>query len=289
VDDPALAKIPPSFVWDDAADEIGRMIDKVSMSRQGGGAVDGLSRDVLPIRHRRPVGLTTYDAKDPDTEYPPIAELRPPEGAPNVLVVLLDDVGFGASSTFGGPCDTPTFDRLAGQGLRYTRFHTTALCAPTRAALLTGRNHHSVGFGVVTEMATSAPGYNSLRPNTAAPLAEVLKLNGYSTAQFGKCHEVPVWQSSPVGPFDAGRPQAGASSTSTGSSVATPISTTPPLVEGLTAVEPDKSPEEGYHLTDDMTTKAINWVRQHTSLKADQRFSCTTRPVLPRHRPPRRR
>ena len=136
--------------------------------------------------------LTTYHAKDPDTGYPPIEPLRPPEGAPNVLVVKLDDAGFGASSAFGGPCATPTFDRLAGEGPRFNRFHTTALCSPTRQALLTGRNHHAVGMGGITEIATSAPGYNSLLPNTASPLAQTLKLNGYSTAQFGKCHEVPV-------------------------------------------------------------------------------------------------
>jgi arylsulfatase A-like enzyme len=123
---------------------------------------------------------------------PPIRQLRPPPGAPNVLVVLLDDVGFGASSAFGGPVHAPTAERLAGEGLRYTRFHTTALCSPTRAALITGRNHHSVGMGGITEMATSAPGYSSVRPNTCAPIAEILKLNGYATAHLGKCHEVPV-------------------------------------------------------------------------------------------------
>jgi Sulfatase len=160
-------------------------------------------RDVLPIPDRAYAGLVTYDAKDPATSFPPIEPLRPPAGAPNVLVVLLDDVGFGASSAFGGPCQTPTAERLAAGGLKYTRFHTTALCSPTRQALLTGRNHHAVGMGGITEIATSAPGYSSIRPNSAAPLAEVLKLNGYSTAQFGKCHEVPVWQTSPMGPFDA--------------------------------------------------------------------------------------
>ena len=159
-------------------------------------------RDVLPIPHVAPNSPITYDAKDPATKFPPIVPLRPPAGAPNVLVILLDDVGFGASSAFGGPCHTPNAERLAGGGLKYTRFHTTALCAPTRSALLTGRNHHSVGMGSITEVATAAPGLSSLRPNTAAPLAETLKLNGYSTAQFGKCHEVPVWQTSPMGPFD---------------------------------------------------------------------------------------
>ena len=163
---------------------------------------DKLPRSILPMPDLVQHGLTTYDAKDPDTKYPPIRVLRPPEGAPNILVILLDDLGFGASSAFGGPCDAPSFEKLAAGGLRYNRFHNTALCAPTRAALLSGRNHHSVGMGVVTEIATSAPGYSSLRPNNKAPLAETLKLNGYSTAQFGKCHEVPKFQDSPIGPFD---------------------------------------------------------------------------------------
>ena len=118
-------------------------------------------------------------------------------------MILIDDAGFGSSSAFGGPCQTPNFERLAENGLKYNRFHTTALCSPTRQALLTGRNHHAVGMGGITEIATSAPGYSSIRPKTAAPLAETLKLNGYSTAQFGKCHEVPVWETSPMGPFDA--------------------------------------------------------------------------------------
>ena len=163
---------------------------------------DDVRREVLPIPDPQWVGLTTYDARDPDTTFPPIHPVRPPAGAPNVLIILLDDVGFGASSTFGGPCATPTFDRLAADGLKYTRFHTTALCSPTRAALLSGRNHHSVGMGGITEIATSAPGYSSVRPRSMAPLPETLKLNGYSTAHFGKCHEVPVWETSPMGPFD---------------------------------------------------------------------------------------
>src|SRR5829696_941190 len=160
-------------------------------------------REILPIPDRPYGGFVAYDAKSPDSGFPPIEPLRPPAGAPNVLVVLLDDVGFGASSAYGGPISTPTAERLAAGGLKYTRFHTTALCSPTRQALLTGRNHHSVGMGGITEIATSAPGYSSIRPNTAAPLAETLKLNGYATAQFGKCHEVPVWETSPAGPFDA--------------------------------------------------------------------------------------
>src|SRR3954466_6148223 len=150
-------------------------------SALGAQAPAALGREVLPIPDRKPVGLTTYDAKDPNTKFPPITSLRPPTGAPNVLVVLLDDVGFGASSAFGGPCQTPTAERLAKDGLKYNRFHTTALCSPTRQALLTGRNHHSVNMGAITELATSAPGYSSIRPKEKAPLAETLKLNGYST------------------------------------------------------------------------------------------------------------
>src|SRR6185503_19594480 len=162
-----------------------------------------LQRAMLPIPHVPQQGLMTYDARDPETKYPPSVPLRPPKGAPNVLIVLIDDAGFGSSSAFGGPCQTPTAERLAGAGLKFNRFHTTALCSPTRAALLSGRNHHSVGMGGLTEIATSAPGYSSIRPNTCAPLAETLKLNGYATAQFGKCHEVPVWETSPLGPFDS--------------------------------------------------------------------------------------
>src|SRR4029079_8859159 len=163
------------------------------VAQRGARVTDRISRDVLPIPDRPYEGELPLDAKDPGATFPPIEPLRPPAGAPNVLVVLLDDVGFAASSAFGGPCATPTAERLAGNGLKYNRFHTTALCAPTRAALLSRRNSHTVGMGVITELATSAPGYNSLRPNTCAPLAQILRLNGYSTAQLGKCHEVPVW------------------------------------------------------------------------------------------------
>ncbi len=127
-------------------------------------SADRHARAILPIPDRPATGLITYDAKDPDTAFPPIEPLLPPAGAPNVLVVLLDDVGFGASSAFGGPCRTPTAERLAAGGLRFNRFHTTALCAPTRQALLTGRNHHSVGMGSITETATSSPGQQLAAP-----------------------------------------------------------------------------------------------------------------------------
>jgi arylsulfatase A-like enzyme len=232
---------------------------------------DHLQRDVLPIPDKAYEGLVTYDAKDPDTSFPPIEPLRPPEGAPNVLVVLLDDVGFGASSAFGGPCATPTAERLAANGLRYNRFHTTALCSPTRQALLTGRNHHSVGMGGITEIATSAPGYNSIRPNTAAPLAETLKLNGYSTAQFGKCHEVPVWETSPLGPFH-NWPTGSGFEYFYGFIGGEAHQYYPAIYEGTVPVEPEQKPEEGYHFMADMTDKAIAWVRQQKALMPDKAF-----------------
>jgi arylsulfatase A-like enzyme len=232
---------------------------------------DNIQRDVLPIPDITRPGLTTYDAKDPDTSYPPIREIRPPDGAPNVLVVLIDDVGFGASSAFGGPVNMPTAERLAAKGLKYNRFHTTALCSPTRQALLTGRNHHTVGMGGITEIASSAPGYNSIRPNTCAPLAETLKLNGYATAQFGKCHEVPVWQTSPMGPFHAW-PTGSGFEYFYGFIGGEAHQYYPAIYEGTVPVEPEKTPEEGYHFMEDMTDKAIAWTRQQKALMGDKPF-----------------
>ena len=231
-----------------------------------------LTRSVLPIAGRNYVGLTTYDAKDPDTKYSAIEQLRPPRDAPNILIILLDDVGFGTTSAFGGPCRTPNIERLAAGGIRYTPFHTTALCSPTRQALLTGRNHHSVGMGGITEIATSAPGYNSIRPTSAAPIALTLKLNGYSTAQFGKCHEVPVWETSPVGPFDAWSTGGGGFEYFYGFIGGETNQWFPAIFEGTTPVEPEKTPEQGYHFTDDMTTKAIKWIRQQKALAPDKPF-----------------
>jgi arylsulfatase A-like enzyme len=233
---------------------------------------DRHARTMLPIPDRQAPGLTTYDAKDPDTAYPPIEPLRPPEGAPNVLIILLDDVGFGASSAFGGPCATPNAEKLAARGLMYNRFHTTALCAPTRQAMLTGRNHHSVGMGSITETATSAPGNSSLRPNTKAPLATTLKLNGYSTAQFGKCHEVPVWQSSPMGPFDAWPSGGGGFETFYGFIGGENNQWEPALYEGTTPVEPPATAEEGYHLTEDLADHAVSWIRTQKALMPDKPF-----------------
>lgn len=229
-------------------------------------------RYVLPIADAEPPRHIPYDAKDPDASFAPLQPLRPPQGAPNVVVILLDDLGFGVSSAFGGPVRTPTADRLAQAGLRYTRFHTTALCAPTRAALLTGRNHHAVGMGAVTELATAAPGYSSVRPKSAAAIAEVLRLNGFSTAQFGKCHEVPVWESSPVGPFDAWPTGNGGMEYFYGFLGGETNQYYPSLFQGTTPVEVERTPEEGYHLTEDLADHAIAWVRQQKALAPDKPF-----------------
>jgi arylsulfatase A-like enzyme len=232
---------------------------------------DQVRRDILPIPDGKHVGLTTYDAKDSDTTYPPITALRPPMGAPNVLIVMLDDVGFGGSSAYGGPCNTPTAERLAAGGLKLNRFHTTALCSPTRQALLTGRNHHSVGMGGITEIATSAPGNSSVRPKDKAPIAETLMLNGYSTAQFGKCHEVPVWEVSPVGPFNQW-PTGSGFEYFYGFVGAEANQYYPGLYEGTSPIEPPTSPEEGYTLTEDLADRAITWVRQQKALVPDKPF-----------------
>jgi arylsulfatase len=217
-------------------------------------------------------GPIYFDAKDPEAVYPKIEQLRPPKGAPNVLLILIDDAGFGSSSAFGGPCRTPNAERLAAGGLKYTRFHTTALCSPTRQALLTGRNHHSAGMGGITEIASGYPGYNSLLPKTMSPLAQTLKLNGYSTAQFGKCHEVPVWETSPVGPFDSWPTGGGGFEYFYGFIGGEAHQWYPSLYEGTIPVEPGKTPEQGYHLVEDMTDKACAWMSQQKALAPDKPF-----------------
>ena len=235
-------------------------------------ARDEIQRTVLPIPDRPRTGLVTYDAKDPDAVHRSIRQMRPPKGAPNILIILLDDVGFAASSAFGGPCQTPSAERLAAGGLKYNRFHTTALCSPTRQALLTGRNHHAVGMGGITEIATGSPGYTSVLPNTAAPIAKTLKLNGYATAQFGKCHEVPVWETSSAGPFDAWPTGGGGFEHFYGFIGGEANQWYPTIYEGTTPVEPKTTPEKGYHFMADMTDKAIGWIGQQKALIPDKPF-----------------
>jgi arylsulfatase A-like enzyme len=230
---------------------------------------DSIQRTVLPIPHRPYQGTILYDAKDPEAKFPPIKPLRPPEGAPNVLIILLDDVGFGASSAFGGPCQTPTAEKLSAGGLKYNRFHTTALCSPTRAALLTGRNHHSVGMGGITEMATSLPASTSSIPNSAASIAKILKYNGYSTAQFGKCHEVPVWETSPIGPFDHW-PTGNGFEKFYGFVAGENNQWYPEIYDGITPVPTSDDPN--YHFMADMADQAIQWVNTQKSLAPDKPF-----------------
>ena len=165
---------------------------------------------------------------------------------PNVVMIFCDDHAFQAISTYGDSrklIETPNIDRIAAEGVRYTQWHTTALCSPTRSCLLTGRNHHSVGMGGITEIATSAPGYNSILPNTASPIARTLKLNGYSTAQFGKCHEIPVWETSPVGPFDAWPTGGGGFEYFYGFIGGEAHQWYPSLYEGTTPVDPRRRPK----------------------------------------------
>ena len=234
---------------------------------------DKAQRAILPIPDRPHVGLTTYDAKDPDTQLPADrARCGRPEGAPNVLVVLIDDVGFGASSAFGGPCETPNFERLANQGLRYNRFHTTALCAPTRAAMLTGRNHHSVGMGGVTEICDLRPGQQlaaAEHEGPARPDASAERLLDCAVRQVprgARSGSRARWDRS-----TCGRPARG-SSTSTASSAARTTNGTRRSTRAPTPVEPPKTPEEGYHLTEDLADHAVNWVRQQKALMPDKPF-----------------
>ena len=161
---------------------------------------DSLVRTNLPIQAPKRAPITVLDARN--AKAPPPFDVQAPKGAPNVVIVLIDDIGFGTSTGFGGSIQTPTLDRLGQSGLRYNQFHTTALCSPTRMALLTGRNHHSANTGSVMEVATAFPGNNGVRPRSVEPLAEMLRLNGYSTAAFGKYHETAPWEVSVSGPFD---------------------------------------------------------------------------------------
>src|SRR6266705_4566605 len=162
--------------------------------------VSGIAQEVLPYPEQPFKGKIGRTAAESTPDFP--KPLEAPKGAPNVLLIMTDDVGWGASSTFGGPITTPAYDKLAASGLRYNTFHTTALCSPTRAALISGRNHHTASTGVITEMATGYPGYTSPMSKSVGTIGEILRGNGYNTSWFGKNHNVPDWQSSQAGPFD---------------------------------------------------------------------------------------
>lgn len=231
------------------------------------GHLSAQDRTVLPVKEpERP----TYKELDVRNTTPPERfEVIAPEGAPNVVIILIDDMGFGVSDAFGGPIHMPTLDKLAENGLKYNRFHTAALCAPTRMALLTGYNHHSCNMGSITETATSYPGNNAVRPKTITPLAEVLRLNGYNTAQFGKCHEVPPWQLSISGPQDQWPTRSGFEKFY-GFLGGETNQWAPLVYDGLTQVEVPDDPD--YHFTNDMTNQAISWVRFQQALTPDKPF-----------------
>jgi arylsulfatase A-like enzyme len=224
-------------------------------------------REVLPIPQTKLNLVTPLDARD--AHAPPIRPLSAPSRAPNVVIVLIDDMGFGASSAYGGPCAMPVAERLAKNGLSYTRFHTTALCSPTRQALLTGRNHHSVNVAGISEIATSFPGYSSVRPDSAATIAQVLKLNGYNTAAFGKMHQTPVWETSASGPFDRW-PTGDGFERFYGFLGGETNQWNPTLFEGITPVEPPENPN--YHFSEDMTSKTIAYMREQKAMTPDKPF-----------------
>ncbi len=224
-------------------------------------------RTVLPIPEPKIPNSTVVDARN--ATAPPRFEVKAPAGAPNVLIVLIDDMGFGMSEAFGGPIHMPTVTRLANNGLRYNQFHTTALCSPTRAALMSGRNHHMTNFGSIAESATAFPGQTGKRPDSVAYLAEMVRLNGYSTAQFGKNHETAAWEVSPSGPTDRWPTRAGFDKFY-GFMGGETNQWAPLLYDGMTQVELPNDPN--YHLMTDLSNHAIDWVRYQKSLTPDKPF-----------------
>ena len=230
-------------------------------------ATGDLDRSVLPIKEPPRPAYKELDARK--ATPPPRFEVRAPAGAPNVVVVLIDDMGFGVSQTFGGPVATPTMDQLAQNGLKYNRFHTTALCSPTRVALLTGYNHHSNNAGSIMETATTFPGNTGVRPQSITPMAEVLRQNGYNTAAFGKYHETPPWEISNSGPQDRWPTRSGFEKFY-GFIGGETNQWSPLIYDGVTLVETPKDPD--YHFTTDMTNQAISWVRFQQALTPDRPF-----------------
>ena len=232
-------------------------------------AQDTANRTVLPLPEPPFQGTIGKTYKDSKEAWPTLP--TPPEGAPNVIVILLDDVGFGQTSTFGGPVPTPRLDQLSTEGLSYTRFHTTAICGPSRAALITGRNHHNAGSGFLAEWATGFPSYNNMIPRSTATMGRILKDNGYATSWFGKNHNTPDWESSVAGPFDRW-PTGMGFDYFYGFIGGETHQYYPVLFENTTPVEPKKTPEEGYHFMTDMTDRAIQWMRYSKSVAPQKPF-----------------
>ena len=228
---------------------------------------DQLDRTMLPIQPPRSEPVTTMDARN--ATKPAQFSIKAPAGAPNVVIVLIDDIGFGATETFGGGIATPTFSRLADEGLRFNRFHTTALCSPTRASLLSGRNHHQVNVGSVMEVATGFYGNQGERPDNAKYVAETLRQNGYSTAAFGKWHETPTWEVSVSGPYFRWPTNSGFDKFY-GFIGGETNQWDPVIFDGVTKVSKKDDPD--YHFTTDMTNEAIEWVRFQQAMTPDKPF-----------------
>ena len=230
-------------------------------------AADTLDRTVLPIAEPVRKPITTLDARE--AKPPARFEVKAPKDAPNVVIVLIDDIGFGHSSAFGGPINMPTVEKMANAGLRYNRFHTTALCSPTRMALLTGHNHHANNAGAIMELATAFPGNTGIRPKNITTLAEILRQNGYSTGAFGKYHETPPWEVSISGPYDRW-PTGSGFDKFYGFIGGETNQWAPAIYDGMTRVEHKQRPD--YHFTVDMTDQAINWVSAQQALTPDKPF-----------------
>ncbi len=230
-------------------------------------AEEKINREILPVVVQEPQTYTELDVRN--TKPPAPFNVTAPKDAPNVVIVLIDDLGFGATTTFGGPIETPTMDKLAKNGLRYNNFHTTALCSPTRMAIKTGRNHHTANTGSIMETATAYPGNTGSLPQSVAPLAEMLRLNGYSTGAFGKWHETAAWETSVSGPFDRWPTHQGFDKFY-GFIGGETDQWAPLIYDGLKKVNPPKM--ENYHFTTDMTNQAINWVKAQQSMTPDKPF-----------------
>ncbi len=256
----------------------------VACSSVPGNPQGGQDRTVLPIAEPAVTPITEIDARK--AKAPPRFQVTAPKGAPNVVIVLIDDIGFGHASTFGGPIQMPTLERLAKNGLRYNRFHTTALCSPTRTALLTGRNHHVNNAGAIMELATAFPGNTGIRPESVTPLAEILRQNGYCTAAFGKYHETPPWEVSVSGPFDRWPTRSGFDKFY-GFIGGETNQWAPAIYDGVVRVEHRADPD--YHFTTDMTDQAIAWVRFQHSMTPERPFYmyfATGATHAPHHVPP---
>ena len=226
-----------------------------------------VDRTVLPIPEPKRQTYKELDARN--AKAPARWEVKAPAGAPNVVVVLIDDIGFGASSAFGGPINMPTLEKVAATGLKYNRFHTTALCSPTRVALLTGYNHHSNNAGSIMETGTAFPGNTGVRPQSITPMAEVLRQNGYSTAAFGKYHETPPWEISAAGPYDRWPTHSGFEKFY--GFIGGETNQYAPLVyDGTAQVELPEDPK--YHFTTDMTNQAMSWMKFQKALSPDKPF-----------------